>query len=163
MRTLVVVRHGKSDWSGPEPDHDRPLAKRGRRQAPESGTWLAANLPDIDLAVVSTALRAHQTWELIAAELPSPPPVHLQGSAYAAWGSDLLEIVQALPEHKHTVALVGHNPGLEDLVETLTGKGLALPTSCLAVIRWRGSWTDAGLTPAEVAAHGRPPGSTMAG
>src|SRR6478735_578713 len=63
-RTLVLLRHAKSDWSTGEPDPRRPLAGRGRRQAPEAGRWLAANLDAIDLAVVSPATRARQTWEL---------------------------------------------------------------------------------------------------
>ena len=68
-RTLILLRHAKSDWSGMEADIRRPLAQRGRRQAPEAGRWLGANVDNIDLVVLSPATRAQQTWELVAAEL----------------------------------------------------------------------------------------------
>ena len=67
-RTLILLRHAKSDWSGGEPDRLQPLAPRGRRQAPEAGQWLADHAGVIDLAVVSTAARAQQTWQLAAAD-----------------------------------------------------------------------------------------------
>src|SRR5262245_27476278 len=96
-RTLVIVRHAKSDWSGNEPDIDRPLAKRGRRQAPEAGAWLAEHVDRIDLAVVSPAARARQTWELAAAELASPPRVVVDDRVYAASSAELLRVVHDLP------------------------------------------------------------------
>jgi len=155
MRTLVVLRHGKSDWSGGEPDRERPLAKRGRRQAPEAGTWLAANIPDIDLAVVSPAERTRSTWALAAAELERPPDVRIDDRVYAAWGRELHDVVSELPEDAHTVVLVGHNPGVEDLVQELTGDWVPMPTSALAVVEWEGTWSDpAG---ARLTASGRPP------
>ena len=73
--TLILLRHAKSDWSTGDPDHERPLAARGVRQAPEAGRWLAAHLDRIDLAVVSTAERARRTWSLVSAELGAVPPV----------------------------------------------------------------------------------------
>lgn len=162
MKTLILLRHGKSSWDGGEDDHDRPLAKRGRRQAPEAGAWLAAHLPDIELAVVSTAVRARETWELASGELGLAPAVRFDEDAYAAWGETLRDLVRALPEEHDTVALVGHNPGLEDLVEMLSGEYLTLPTSCIAVLTWQGPWQSAGVTPAQVLAHGRPPAAPSA-
>ena len=133
-RTLVVVRHAKSDWSIPADDHDRPLAPRGRRQAPAIGRWIAAHLPPLDLAVVSTAARAAQTWDLAAAELPAPPPARAEPAAYTFSGEDLLELVRQLPESARTVCLVGHNPAVEELVESLTGTYVRMPTASLAVV-----------------------------
>ena len=63
-RTLILLRHAKSDWSGSAPDFDRPLAERGRAQAPLAGRWLANHVDRIDLAIVSPAERARETWEL---------------------------------------------------------------------------------------------------
>lgn len=154
---MVLVRHGKSDWSGAHADRDRPLAARGRRQAPESGRWLAANGPRLDLAVVSPALRAARTWELVAAELDEPPPVSLDERAYTFDGDALLDVLRELPDDVHAVALVGHNPALEDLLDALTGDALPMPTSCLAVVSWDGPWAAAGDGAARLAAHGRPP------
>jgi phosphohistidine phosphatase len=155
VKTLIVLRHAKSDWSGGEPDRERPLGKRGRRQAPEAGAWLAANIPVIDLAVVSPAERTRSTWELASAQLDQPPAVRIEERVYAAWGRELHDVVSELPDDAETVVLVGHNPGVEDLVEELTGAWVSMTTSALAVIRWDGSWSD--TSGAALTAAGRPP------
>lgn len=150
MRTLIVLRHAKSDWSGGEPDHDRPLAARGRRQAPVAGAWLADHFPAIDLAVVSTAARARETWSLAASALEVEPLLQLSEQVYAASGRALRQVVEGVDDEHVTVVLVGHNPGAEDLVHDLTGEWVALPTSAMAVIEWQdGSATLRGA--------GRPP------
>jgi phosphohistidine phosphatase len=136
----------------------RPLAPRGRRQAPEAGRWLAANLTDADAiahAVVSPAQRARSTWELVSAELAPAPPTTVDDRAYTFDGDALLAIVHALPDEWSTVALVGHNPAIEELVGQLTGTWAAMPTSCLAVIDLPGSWAEAAA--GTLRAHGRPP------
>ncbi|GAA2154130.1 histidine phosphatase family protein [Nocardioides koreensis] len=156
-RTLVLLRHGKSDWSGDEADVDRPLADRGRRQAPKAGRWLAANVEGIDVAVVSPALRARSTWELVSAELAVPPTTRIDERAYAASGEELLDVVRGLDDDLTTVVLVGHNPGLEDLASLLAGRWVPLVTSALAVLSLSGSWSTAGEGPASLRASGRPP------
>lgn len=133
-RTLIVVRHAKSDWSAPVADHDRPLAARGRRQAPDVGRWMAEHLDVPDLALVSTATRARQTWDLIAAQLPAPPPIRSEPGAYTYSGHELLDVLAGLPEDARTVVLVGHNPAVEELIEILTGQWARMPTSSLAVL-----------------------------
>lgn len=157
MSTLILLRHGKSDWSGGEPDHLRPLARRGRRQVPEAGRWLADNVGGIDLAVVSPAVRTRETWRLAAAELAVPPPVREDARVYGGSVPSLLGVVRELPEEAATVVLVGHNPGLEDLVASLTGHRESIPTSALAVIDLPGSWSAAAGQTAVLRAHGRPP------
>jgi phosphohistidine phosphatase len=152
--TLVLIRHAKSDWSSTGSDRRRPLAPRGRRQAPESGRWIAANLT-IDHAVVSPANRAHSTWDLVAAELDAAPSVTVDERAYTFDGRELLTIVRDLPDVWKTVALVGHNPAMEELVGSLTGTWVAMPTSCVAVIDLPGSWANAAN--GTLRAHGRPP------
>src|SRR5262249_21759110 len=146
-RTLILLRHAKSDWSGGEADIARPLAKRGRRQAPDAGRWLAASIDRIDLAVVSPASRARSTWDLVAAELAVPPPTRIDDRVYAASDDELLAVLTELPDEVDTVVLVGHNPGLEDLASRLTGGWAAMPTSALAVITLPGSWASAGRQP----------------
>ena len=157
--TLILLRHAMSDWSGHEGDHDRPLAKRGRRQAPDAGQWLAVNVDSIDLAVVSTARRARTTWDLVSDELDQPPNTHYDDDAYAAPVGELLDIVRDLDEGLGTVVLVGHNPGIEDLAETLTGDRVPMPTSALAVIELTSSWDGAGRVLGLLRAAGRPPTS----
>jgi phosphohistidine phosphatase len=157
VSTLILLRHGKSDWSGGEPDRLRPLAGRGRRQVPEAARWLADNVGVIDLAVVSPAERTRETWRLAAAELAVPPPVREDDRVYAGSARSLLEVVRELPEEMATVVLVGHNPGVEDLVVSLTGHWVSMPTSSLAVIDLAGPWSAAANTAAQLRAHGRPP------
>ncbi len=154
-RTLVVLRHGKSDWSGEEPDRERPLAKRGERQASEAGAWIAEHLERVDLAVVSPATRTRMTWELVAGELDEEPEVRIDERVYAAWGSELRALVDELPGEAETAVIVGHNPGVEDLVRELTGAFVSMPTSAIAVLTWEGGWSDA--EGAKILAAGRPP------
>ena len=157
MSTVILLRHGKSDWSGGEPDHLRPLARRGRRQVPEAGRWLANNAGTIDLAVVSPAVRTRETWRLAAAELAVPPPTREEARVYAGSASSLLDVVRELPEELATVVLVGHNPGVEDLVASLTGRRVPMPTSALAVIDVPGPWAAVADAAGVLRAHGRPP------
>jgi phosphohistidine phosphatase len=160
--TLILLRHAKSDWSGDEADIDRPLAKRGRRQAPEAGRWLNTNIDRIDVAVVSPANRARSTWQLASAELAAPPPTRIDDRVYAASDDELLAVVRELPDDVETVVLVGHNPGLEELVSRLTGEWPPMPTSALAVITVSGAWSSAGRDPAVLRTSGRPPTESYA-
>jgi phosphohistidine phosphatase len=157
MSTLILLRHGKSDWSGGEPDERRPLAARGRRQAAEAGRWLAAGIGGLDLAVVSPAERARATWELASAELAVPVQTRSEERAYGASGDTLLDLVRHLPQDADTVVLVGHNPGLEDLATTLIGHWVPMPTSGIAVIALPGGWSDAGPSSGNLSVSGRPP------
>lgn len=147
---LIVMRHAKSDWSAGLPDDQRPLAARGRRQAPLAGEWLAGHHPAIDLALVSPAARAQETWALVADCLPSPPPVEVDERIYDGW---LQAVVAALSPELTVVALVGHNPDLEELVSSLTGEHVRMRTSELALIELE-SW-DA--TSGRLLTSGRPP------
>ncbi|MER6278452.1 histidine phosphatase family protein [Streptomyces sp900105245] len=148
MRRLMVLRHAKSAWTEGVEDHRRPLAPRGLRDAPAAGRALAeaGGLPD--LALCSTAVRARRTWELAAAEWGTPPPVRYDRRLYAADAADLLDVVREVPREVEALLLVGHNPGLEELVAELAGDGLddslerlraKFPTSALAVLTWRGT------------------------
>jgi phosphohistidine phosphatase len=155
LRHLVVLRHAKSAWPEGVPDHERPLAPRGRRDAPAAGRALAEAGLLPDLALCSTAVRARQTWELACAQWDTPPPVRFDAGVYAADVPELLAAVRDAPDEVATLLLVGHNPGLEELVLDLAGDGLddtlaevgvKFPTSAIAVLAFRGTdWR--GLTP----------------
>lgn len=147
LRRLIVLRHAKSAWPEGVPDHRRPLAPRGRRDAPAAGRALAEadSLPD--LALCSPALRARQTWDLAAAEWGTPPPVRYEPRLYEADAAELLDVVRETPPEVETLLLVGHNPGLEDLVLELADDGLdgaldevrvKFPTAAIAVLAWHG-------------------------
>ncbi len=156
-RTLILLRHAKSDWSGDEDDIARPLNKRGRRQAPDTGRWLQANTASIDLAVVSPASRARTTWQLVSAELDVPPPTRIEDRIYAASTLELLGVVRQLPDDVHIAVVVGHNPGLEDLAFLLAGHRMSMPTAALAVMAMSGPWSAAAHSSATLTASGRPP------
>jgi phosphohistidine phosphatase len=156
-RTLILLRHAKSDWSGDEPDIARPLANRGSRQAPGAGRWLAARGERVDLAVVSPAVRARSTWDLVSAELDVAPPMRIDERVYGASDRELLALIRDLPDELHTVVVVGHNPGFEDLASRLTGEMVPMPTSALAVITVSGSWSTAHPGSGVLVASGRPP------
>lgn len=155
LRRLIVLRHAKSAWPLGVRDHERPLAPRGRRDAPAVGRALAEADCLPDLAVCSTAVRARQTWELTAAEWGTPPPVRYDARVYAAEVSELLDVVGETPDRVRTLLLVGHNPGLEELVLDLAGDALddaldevraKFPTSAMAFLSWHGE-TWAALAP----------------
>lgn len=154
-RTLILLRHAKSDWSGGEADIDRSLNPRGQRQAPDAGSWLAEHFPTIDLAIVSPATRARATWALASAELSHSPEARVDDRAYAASVNDLLQIVRELPDDLQNVILVAHNPGLEDLVSVLTGENITLSTSALAVLGVPGAWAELEASTAVLVTSGR--------
>lgn len=160
-RTLLVLRHAKSDWSTGEADIDRTLTPRGHRQAADVGGWLAEQAISIDLAVVSPAARARATWALVSAELQDDPEARVDERAYAASVSELLTIVRELPDDLRTVLLVAHNPGLEALVSVLSGDDIALPTATLVVLRLTGRWAEAAPSTAELLTSGRPPATPL--
>ncbi|SRR6266545_4111747 len=154
-RTLVVVRHAKSDWTNAMPDHERPLAERGRRDAPEIGRWLAGHVDRVDLVLCSPATRARQTWELASARLGQEPPVRYEDRIYAA---DPLGVLDELPDEVGTAVLVGHNPALVELVSRLSGEAHELKTSAVVVLRWAGTWADVHARTAQVVGTALPRG-----
>ena len=119
-RRLILLRHAKSDWPD-VPDRDRPLAKRGRRDAPRIGRWLHDHgyLPDV--VICSTARRTEQTWELVAPELAGAPSVRFEPRAYAASALTLRYLLQELPGRYRAALLIAHNPGLSELAASLAG------------------------------------------
>ncbi|WP_405528580.1 histidine phosphatase family protein [Streptomyces avidinii] len=149
-RSLVVLRHAKSAW--PEvPDSERPLAPRGRRDAPEAGRWLREADCVPDLVVCSSARRTRQTWDLVATELGAITPVIHDARIYRATARELLGVVREIPAQVRTLMLIGHNPGVQELVLLLAGEadGYALeqtrtkfPTSAIAVLRVPGPWSS---------------------
>ncbi|MFF4274600.1 SixA phosphatase family protein [Streptomyces sp. NPDC001536] len=152
LRRLVVLRHAKSAWPEGVPDHQRPLAPRGRRDAPAAGRALVEDDVLPDLALCSTAVRARQTWDLASAQWGTPPPVRHDARLYGADVAELLDVVHEVPAEVETLLLVGHNPGLEELVLALAGDGLddtlervrmKFPTAAVAVLTWRGTGWEA--------------------
>ncbi|MCX5231170.1 histidine phosphatase family protein [Streptomyces sp. NPDC006553] len=162
-RRLLVLRHAKSAWPEGVADQDRPLGPRGLRDAPAVGRFLAeaGGLPD--LVLCSPARRARHTWELAAAELDNAVPTRHDPRLYGADAPELLDVLHGVSDQVATLLLVGHNPGLQELVLLLAdgaagavGTGgdvlervrTKFPTSAIAFLTWYGTWTD--LRPGEV-------------
>ncbi|MEI2820256.1 MAG: histidine phosphatase family protein [Marmoricola sp.] len=152
MKRLVVLRHAKSDWTQPVSDRQRPITSRGARQASEAGEWLAAQPWQIDLALVSPAVRASSAWDLAAAHLDAVPTQRVE-DAYTFDGDALLALVRRQPADLTTIVVVSHNPAVEELVEALTGRWVLMKTSSLAVVELD-SWQSRS---GELVAWGRPP------
>jgi phosphohistidine phosphatase len=157
-RRLVVVRHAKSAWPDDVPDPERPLNARGRRDAPAAGRWIRDRVGHLDAVVCSPATRTRQTWRLIAAELDAPPDPAFDERVYAASAGTLLAVVGELPDHVGAALLLGHNPGVAELVAALTGEEPEMKTSAIAVVDLGGSWGDAAPGRATLADHATPRG-----
>jgi len=154
-RRLVVIRHAKSDWANDLPDDQRPLNPRGRREAPLIGPWVVEHVGAVDLVICSTAVRARETFArsgLTAAEVRHDERV------YAASQHDLMSVLDEVSDSLGTVALVGHNPGLSELVRTLTSEPVELKTSAIAVVAWQGGWPDVWARSASLVSHATPRG-----
>jgi phosphohistidine phosphatase len=123
---LVLVRHAKSDYPWGVDDHDRPLNDRGRRDAPALGAWLDAHVGWEDEAaarvLVSTARRAQVTWALARAQMSDrwdEAEVHDEERIYEASVRSLIDLASEVPAGIRTLVMVGHNPGLSELILTL--------------------------------------------
>jgi phosphohistidine phosphatase len=160
-KTLVVLRHAKSAWPDGVADHDRPLSDRGRRDAPAAGRWLREQGLGLQLAVVSSARRARETFELVAAELePAPKPL-ITDAIYGASTGDLLDTVRELPAELRTAMLVGHNPGigmLAALLDDRTRGALEFKTSAVAVYDVGPTWPEVNPGSARLLASAVPRG-----
>lgn len=154
MITLTLVRHAKSDWGNPVlADHDRPLNRRGTRNAPMMARRFAETGIEIRRLLSSTALRARLTAEAFSAELGVP--LELDGDLYHASAGELLAAAKSTGVS--SVMIVAHDPGLSNLVYALSGGGIThMPTCAVATFSWDlDSWQDT-LPPATVLYHDTP-------
>ncbi len=116
MPSLVLLRHAKSSYPAGVADHDRPLNARGRRDAPVAGHMIADLVGGVDVALVSTATRAQQTWAAAAQHLAVGRTESVSG-LYLASADAMLRRIRDL--EADSVVIVAHNPGIEILAERL--------------------------------------------
>lgn len=151
MKTLLLFRHAKSDWdAGFDHDHERPVAKRGRKAARRMGRLLAEAGQVPDGIVTSSAVRAQATLELAREAGGWTSRARVTRALYAATPEQVLVEVQAEPDATHTLMLVGHEPTWSDLASRLIGGGaVRVPTAAvvrvdLDIDRWAEADFDTG-------------------
>lgn len=148
---LLIMRHGKSDWSAAVDDLDRPLSKRGRGAARLMADWLREQELTPELIIASPAVRAAETCERVRKRLHlSLGQIVWDPRLYEASPETLMEILRGLREDVGRAMLIGHNPGLELLLEYLVGRvaapgdGKLLPTAAIARVALERRWPDIG-------------------
>ena len=152
-RHLVVLRHAKSDWPVGVADEDRPLGRRGVRDAGAAGRWLVEHDARPELVWCSPARRTRETWDALSAQLDAAtgPEVRFDPRVYEATLADLLAVVRDTPSSCRRVLLIGHNPGVQELVLALAERGsdearalaaAKYPTSALAVLDLATGWSE---------------------
>lgn len=147
MKTLLLMRHAKSSWKHNDiKDFDRPLNKRGEIDAPLMGNLIVEQELIPQLILSSPALRARMTTEAIVKQMNYSGEVQYFDSFYLAEPSVYFDLVRTLPEELERVLLMGHNPGLEAVLQVLTKQVVPLPTAALAHIALPlQQWSDLNL------------------
>jgi phosphohistidine phosphatase len=146
-KQLYIFRHAKSSWdSGASDDFSRPLNKRGEKDVPRMGKWMRREGLVPEHVISSPAMRARQTAvDLCQAMGSDTNAIHFEQNLYLADVDTLVEVIATAPEEANSIMLVGHNPGLEELVEYLVPEtvelfhGKLLPTATLCIIELN-SW-----------------------
>jgi phosphohistidine phosphatase len=152
MLSLMLLRHAKSSLADTgQADLDRPLDERGKRSAVVVGRYMASNKLVPHLVLCSPARRTKETWGLVAGELSATPEVLVAAEIYNSGdGTALMECLRHRAGAVQSVLLVGHNPSIDELAQTLTGTGSEklrerlekkYPTAALAVFSFDfGNW-----------------------
>jgi phosphohistidine phosphatase len=136
MKTLLLLRHAKSSWKESDlDDHDRPLNKRGKSDAPKMGRLLRAADLLPDLIIASSAKRCRKTAECVIEASGYRGETRISGELYEADGPKLREFLRGLDDAVQRLLLIAHNPGMEELLETLVGTYTPLTTAALAHVQ----------------------------
>lgn len=132
MKRLLILRHAKSSWADTsQDDWQRPLNERGRRDAPRVGEWMRERSVMPDVIITSDAVRARTTADAVAEAAGYSREILVAPSLYHAKPDDVLGVLNDVRDEMRTVLIVGHNPGLEDLVLLLTRIHHGLVTAAL--------------------------------
>src|SRR6476619_15616 len=124
LHRLILLRHAKSSWKDTSlPDDERPLARRGRRALPVVAKYLRGTGLTVELVLCSPAQRTRQTLDGVRVGLRGEPEVRIVREIYEATADELLEILHQVEGRYGSVLLIGHNPGMEELVDDLVSGG----------------------------------------
>jgi phosphohistidine phosphatase len=149
-RQLIILRHAKSDWGHDTlADFDRPLTNRGKKDAPRMGVWLREQGLIPDYVLSSPAKRAQQTAHKVCKELGiAEAAINWEPGIYEASRARLCQLLAGCPAQAQRVLLVGHNPGLEELLVYLcrsvpiSADGKLLPTAAVGHLAMPADWTQ---------------------
>ena len=135
MKTILLLRHAKSSWKDAgQTDHARPLNKRGLRDAPRMGRLIAEQNLTPNLIVSSSAVRAMHTAKAVAEAIDGLTPLVEEDELYLASPRAYIDTARYLEESFQRILFVGHNPGISELLNALTGCDTIMPTAALAQI-----------------------------
>jgi phosphohistidine phosphatase len=137
MKTLLILRHAKTQSDAPAGDHARELTERGHRNAAAMGDYIHKLIGTPDAIITSDATRAQQTAEIVASAVGFQTPLTVEPRIYGADLNTLLALVRSILDEVDTAIIVGHNPEFEELAAALAGnpeQGVRLPTSGLALL-----------------------------
>jgi phosphohistidine phosphatase len=135
MKTLFLLRHAKAENAAPgSSDFDRALQERGKRDARALGVFVGELNLKFDQVLCSNALRARETAELVLAAAALQSKLYLDERIYEAPPSRLLEVLREIRNDRTTVLVVGHNPGMEELLQLLTHRVEPMATCAFAKI-----------------------------
>ena len=135
MKTLLILRHAKSSWKNLTlADIDRPLNKRGKRDAPRMGSLLREKDLVPDLILSSPAVRARKTAKAVSKNSGYEGETEIQPDFYPGDPYTFIDTLYTVPDDITSVLIIAHNPGLEDLLYVLTGESARMPTSALAQV-----------------------------
>lgn len=145
MKTLFLLRHAKSSRKDESlPDFERPLNGRGKQAAEKIGRYLKRELIVPELVLSSPAARARETIERVAKAAKWSVEVRYDQRIYEAGGLRLLEVISQIENERKIVLLVGHNPGIEELLMLLAGESKKVPTGALIKLELKSSkWATA--------------------
>jgi len=144
QRRLMLMRHAKSEWQSRAPtDHERPLNKRGRRDAPRVGKRLVELGWVPEHVVGSDSRRTRETWERMEKHFPETR-VGFTRALYAGGPAELRTEVARLSAGVRTVLVLGHNPGWEEAVKALSGREVRMTTANVVLLEGKGAtWGEA--------------------
>ncbi|MEV7782680.1 histidine phosphatase family protein [Kitasatospora sp. NPDC088351] len=171
-RRIIVVRHARAERET-QVDHERHLDDQGRTDAPLAGRWLAGSGLTPGLARVSDAVRTRETWELMAQEFPEKPAAGYEEALYTPGHDEgglggLIALVNGTSDEVNDLLVVGHNPEMHALADTLAGEAEGdlrarmerseFPTAAVAVLAFSGSWKSLGPGSARLVGYWTPQG-----
>lgn len=137
MKTLMLMRHAKSDWKRPGlSDHDRPLNARGRAAAPFMAKHLAAVRAKTDIILASSAVRVQQTVELMQSQWDQPVEMLTSRDLYLSSPQQMVDALRGLHDVWDSILLIAHNPGLAGLASHWSGRVIEMPTAAIAVFQF---------------------------